>query len=102
MEMCGVTVGSNVCEFLSREVLKKNKDIILGMVSGFLRMQDSLATFHLIHRDELCNGGQTLKSKALEFTEVELNSQLEMCRSQRQQESDQDVEDEDSKVRRQY
>lgn len=54
------------------------------------------------YRDELCNHGQILKSKALEFTEVSLNSQLESGRSQRQLESEQEVEDEDSKVRGQW
>lgn len=57
----------------------------------------TLQTEYMRIRDELCNSGQTLKSKALEFTEVDLNSQLEMSRSQRQQESEQDIEDEDSK-----
>ncbi|XP_050687170.1 protein polybromo-1-like isoform X6 [Eriocheir sinensis] len=57
----------------------------------------TLQTEYMKIRDELCNHGQILKSKALEFTEVGLNAQLESGRSHRQQESEQEAEDEDSK-----
>lgn len=46
-------------------------------------------------RDELCNNGATLQSRALEFMEADLNSQLEILRSQRGMEQE---EDDDSKV----
>ncbi|KAG0718393.1 Protein polybromo-1 [Chionoecetes opilio] len=57
----------------------------------------TLQTEYMRIRDDLCNNGQTLKSKALAFTEMELSSQLETSRGQRQQDTEPEGEDEDSK-----
>ncbi|KAK4299042.1 hypothetical protein Pmani_003145 [Petrolisthes manimaculis] len=55
----------------------------------------ALQTEYMKLRDELCQQGAVLKSQALDFTEVELNAQLESIRAQRTIE--QDADDDDSK-----
>ncbi|XP_042217828.1 protein polybromo-1-like isoform X3 [Homarus americanus] len=55
----------------------------------------TLQTEYMRLRDELCNNGAILQSKALSYTEVELNNQLELMRNRRGLE--QEGEDEDSK-----
>ncbi|XP_066976704.1 protein polybromo-1 isoform X5 [Macrobrachium rosenbergii] len=67
--------------------------------SQLFRDSVTLQTEYIKVRDELCGNGSTLQSRALEFTETELNKQLQQLHSQRGSDQDNELlgEDEDSK-----
>ncbi|XP_064120961.1 protein polybromo-1-like isoform X6 [Macrobrachium nipponense] len=67
--------------------------------SQLFRDSVTLQTEYIKVRDELCGNGSTLQSRAIEFTETELNKQLQQLHSQRGSDQDNELlgEDEDSK-----
>ncbi|XP_068230522.1 protein polybromo-1 isoform X3 [Palaemon carinicauda] len=67
--------------------------------SQLFRDSITLQTEYIKVRDDLCGNGSTLQSRALEFTETELNKQLQQLHSQRGTDQDNELlgEDEDSK-----